>query len=75
MRASIYLRTGQIVEVGVESITKVKNPMGELAGFKWENVPAGPDARELFYLNVDQVDAVVVRDTEDPQPALPPVKM
>lgn len=74
MRASIYLRTGLIVEVDLESITKVKRPVsGELAGFKWENAPQDPDLNlsELFYLNVNQVDAVVLRETD----ARPPVKM
>lgn len=74
MRATFHMRNGAAIEVDVKSITKTKNPMGNLIGFKWESVTE-MDGRDLFYLNIDQVDAVVVVEAAPSPAAEPVVKM
>lgn len=74
MRATFYLHNGATFTVDVDRITRVTNNITkETTEFKWVHVTEGV-TDDLFFVKVEEVDAIVVRDT-DAQQALPPVKM
>ena len=61
MRATFVLHNGAIVEADVKSIRRTSNPVtSETTGFEWTHGRRGAEADELFYIRVEQVDAVIV---------------
>lgn len=65
MRATFILHNGVTFDVDVASLTRTTNKVtNETTGFEWEHGRRGSEADRLFYIRVEQVDAVVVHRTD-----------
>lgn len=63
MRATFYLHlhNGAVFGVDVEKISRTTRAVTEeTTGFSWTS--KGPGTDELFYIRVEQVDAITIRD-------------
>lgn len=65
MEIEIYLRNSPaVIRADVESLKKRVNGLGSTINFEWTNAQGAAANRELFYLRVDDVAAIVAVHSE-----------
>jgi len=66
MRIEMYLKGGgAAVPVDVADFKKMKNAFGATVNFQWTGVEPTTGTRSLYYLNADEVAAVVLVHDEE----------
>lgn len=72
IKVEVTLKQGNTITFHVDSITLQKTAVKPLAGLKW--VTAAGTLPEMFYLDLEDVSAIItteIRDEEEAKPELP----